>query len=375
VDAYRTEIEILSSRDSGDRKRAADFLLARSLELEEDVELTVLVRYDSIPAASASLAGNVIKGVAVDPALEGEGLAALAVSRVLAEAANRGRNLLRVFTSPRNEAIFTSLGFRRLAVSGDDAVLLESDPRAFGRWAMDARAEFDSRVPPRTRMQAVSQETATRETAAGDTKPVYGTGAVVVNCNPFTLGHRSLVERAAARCGRLLVFVLEADKSSFPADVRLRLVREGTEDLKNVAVIKSGPYLISEATFPTYFLKEKSRATTIHARLDVTLFATKVAPALGIEARFMGTEPYCEVTNLYNSLIKEILEDCGLAAEELPRVEAEGKAISASSVREALRLGDWKTVNTLVPKTTMAYLRSPEAVTVIEAIAAGSGRH
>ena len=370
MDAYRTEVEILSPRDTGDRKRAADFLLARSLELEDDIELTVLVQYDSIPAASASLAGNIIKGVAVDPALEGEGFAALAVSRVLAEAANRGRNLLRVFTSPKNEAIFTSLGFRRLAASGDDAVLLESDPRAFGRWAMDARAGFDALVPPLTWVQA-----APRQSGAGDIPPSYGIGSVVVNCNPFTLGHRSLIERAAARCRRLLVFVLEADKSSFPADVRLRLVREGTADLQNVAVINSGPYLISEATFPTYFLKEKSRSTAIHARLDVTLFASRVAPALGIEARFMGTEPYCEVTKLYNSLIKEILPDCGLAAEELPRVEAEGRAISASSVREALRKGDWKGLEVLVPKTTMAYLRSPEAVTVIEAIAAGSGRH
>lgn len=345
-----------------DRKRAEEFLAARGLDPEGDVDLSVLVSYDGRLAATASLAANVVKEVAVDPSLEGEGLAAVAVSRVVSEAHALGRTLLRVFTSPKNEAVFVSLGFKRLAVSGGDAVLLESDPRAFGRWAAGAAEE-------------VARQAAEPAVSSGGTPRRCRTGAVVVNCNPFTLGHRSLIERAAESCGRLIVFVLEADKSSFPAAARLRLVREGTADLGNVAVIPSGPYLISEATFPTYFLKEKSRATEIHARLDVSLFAARIAPAFGIEARFMGTEPYCEVTNLYNSLMKEILPRNGIAAEELPRVEAGGSAISASSVRAALKLDDWAALEALVPRTTLEYLRSPEAAAAIDRIKAGRTRH
>ncbi|HCM28179.1 MAG TPA: [citrate (pro-3S)-lyase] ligase [Treponema sp.] len=389
MDAYRTKVEILHSRDENDRKRVRDFLEARGLESESDVEVTAFVSYDGRPAATASLAGNVVKGVAVDPAMEGEGLAAVAVSGIIGEARDRGIHLLRVFTSPKNETIFSALGFRRLAVSGGDAILLENDKRAFGRWAEAAKADFARQVPADAAAASVAaaaphasavaaaapHASAVAAAAAAAGEPRYKAGAVVVNCNPFTKGHRSLIERAAARCGRLLVFVLEADKSSFPADVRLRLVREGLADLKNVAVIKSGPYLISEATFPTYFLKEKSRATEIHARMDVTLFATLIAPALGIEARFMGTEPYCVVTGLYNSLMKEILPAHGIAAHELPRVEAEGKAISASTVREALRTGDWPALEALVPDTTINYLRSPEAAPVIERIATGTTRH
>ncbi len=358
MDEYLVRVEVMHPLHPLDRKRTEEFLIARGLDPEGDAEASVLVYYDGRPAATASLAANVVKEVAVDPSLEGEGLAALAVSRIIGEAHAMGRTLLRVFTSPKNEAIFTSLGFKRLASSGGDAMLLESDGRAFDRWAKGVRAEIDRRAP-----------------LPADRKTRYGTGAVVVNCNPFTLGHRSLIERAASSCGRLIVFVLEADKSSFPAAARLRLVREGTADLPNVAVVPSGPYLISEATFPTYFIKEKSRATEIHARLDVTLFAERIAPALGIEARFMGTEPYCPVTSLYNALMKEVLPAHGVASEELLRVEADGKAISASSVRAALKAGDWDALRALIPETTIAYLRSPEAAPVIDKIRAAAGRH
>lgn len=366
MDPYRAKTEVYFPITPSDRKRLESFLLERGLEGEKDVELMVAILYDGHIAASASLSGNIIKEVAVDPLWEGEGLAAAVVSRIISEAHDRGRNLLRVFTTPKNKTIFTALGFTLLAASDSTSakdtpgvILLESDPRAFPRWVSEAKAEL------------------IRQAANGGTgaqKP-YSLGSVVVNCNPFTLGHRSLIERAAAYCDTLLVFVLEADKSSFSSEARLRLVRQGTADLTNVAVIPSGPYLISEATFPTYFLKEKSRATEFHARLDINLFASRVAPALGIGARFMGTEPYCPVTNLYNSLMKELLPIHGLGAVELPRAEAEGRAISASRVREALRTGDWDTLKTLVPDTTLRYLKSPEAAATIEKIAAGKTRH
>jgi [citrate (pro-3S)-lyase] ligase len=365
MDEYRVRVEVLHPLHPRDRKRTEEFLAARGLTPEGDVDLTVLVYYDDILSATASLAADVIKEVAVDPSLEGEGLAAYAVSRVITEAHALGLALLRVFTSPKNESVFSSLGFKRLAVSGADAILMESDPRAFDRWAKSAVAEANALFPADAvpRAPVVSGEGA------------YDVGAVVVNCNPFTRGHRSLIERAASRCGRLYVFVLQADKSYFPAAVRFDLVKKGTADLKNVAVVRSGPYIISEATFPTYFLKEKSRATEIHARLDLTLFAEKLCPAFGIRARFAGTEPYCAVTSLYNGMMRLVLPPLGTAFEELPRLETGGRAISASSVREALRTDDREALGSLLPETTIDYLRSPEAAPVIERIKAGSSRH
>ncbi len=50
-------------------------------------------------------------------------------------------------------------------------------------------------------------------------------GAIVMNANPFTLGHLYLAEYAAARCHILHVFVVEEDRSIFPFPIRLELVR------------------------------------------------------------------------------------------------------------------------------------------------------
>lgn len=377
MDEYRASVEILHPLHAPDRRRAEEFLIARGLTPERDIELTVLVSYDGKPAATASLAFDVVKEVAVDPSLEGEGLAALAVSRILAEAHSRGRHLLRVYTSPRNVETFRSFGFSLLASSGDDAALLESDGRAFSRWALRTRAEIGLGEDPAALPVPGSGRAfrASERGGAGALGTGYDLGAVVVNCNPFTLGHRSLIERAASRCARLLVFVLQSDKSSFPADVRLRLVRAGTADLPKVSVFPSGPYVISEATFPTYFLKERSRATEIHARLDLTLFAGRICPAFGISARFVGTEPYDPVTALYNDLMAEILPAAGVDLVELPRVTNSGAAISASSVRAAIRSMDWGSLENLVPSTTLEYLRSPEAVPVLERIRSAVSRH
>ena len=40
-------------------------------------------------------------------------------------------------------------------------------------------------------------------------------GAVVMNCNPLTLGHRYLIEQALKQCDYLMIFVVQEDKSFF----------------------------------------------------------------------------------------------------------------------------------------------------------------
>ena len=37
-----------------------------------------------------------------------------------------------------------------------------------------------------------------------------------MNCNPFTLGHKYIVEKAARENDNVIIFVVEEDKSSFP---------------------------------------------------------------------------------------------------------------------------------------------------------------
>ncbi|MFH2115842.1 MAG: [citrate (pro-3S)-lyase] ligase, partial [Spirochaetota bacterium] len=146
-------------------------------------------------------------------------------------------------------------------------------------------------------------------------------------------------------------------------------------DLGNVVVASGGSYCVSGATFPAYYLKHKSDAAEMQAALDATLFATRIAPALGIRLRFVGTEPYCEVTSAYNRAMAAILPGHGLELVTLERLERKGEAISASRVRAALHEGKLDLATTLVPPTTAAWLRSPEAFPILERIRTGSGRH
>lgn len=178
--------------------------------------------------------------------------------------------------------------------------------------------------------------------------------------NPFTLGHQYLVEKAAAACDTLHLFVVSEDASLVPFAVRKRLVEAGVAHLPNVVLHDSGPYIISNATFPSYFLKDEAAVIDGHARLDLAVF-TKIAKALNITARYVGEEPTSQVTGLYNKIMCEQLPKAGIECIVVPRKEADGKAISASTVRQCLQSGDWETLKTLLPQTSLDYFRSPEA--------------
>jgi [citrate (pro-3S)-lyase] ligase len=181
-------------------------------------------------------------------------------------------------------------------------------------------------------------------------------GAIVMNADPFTNGHRHLVETAAARCNHLSVFVLSADKAHVPADVRLRLVREGCSQFANTSVLAGGDYIISSATFPDYFFKNKTEVAFAHAQLDATLFAERIAPACGIQARFVGEEPFDPMTSAYNDVLRDILPPRGIKVTIIPRKTLEGAPISASHVRALWQEGRYDEIRPLVPESTLAYI-------------------
>ncbi len=181
-------------------------------------------------------------------------------------------------------------------------------------------------------------------------------GSIVMNCNPFTLGHRYLIEQAAAQCDLLYIFVVEENKSIFSFEDRFMLVQQGTADLENVIVMPSGSFMISTLTFPEYFNKDNPGAVQVDPSMDVEIFGKYIAPALGISVRFAGEEPLDMVTNRYNETMKRILPSYGITFNVIPRKESDGKVISASRVRECLKQKDFIEINNLVPDTTFRYL-------------------
>ena len=160
-----------------------------------------------------------------------------------------------------------------------------------------------------------------------------------------------------------------------PFAVRKRLVREGVAHLPNVVLHDSGPYIISSATFPSYFLRDEDSAITAQARLDLAIFG-RIAQTLSITRRYAGQEPASHVTAIYNQVMAQALPGMGIAFREIPRLCVDGQPVSASSVRQAIHDGVLGTVSGMFPPSTLAFFQSSEAAPVITALkAAENPRH
>ena len=289
--------------------------------------------------ATGSCFGSTLRCFAVSSEHQGEGLLNEIISHLMDVQYSRGNMHLFLYTKVNSSRFFGDLGFYEIARVDGTLVFMENRRTGFPGYL---------KALEKTKKDGVS-------------------AALVMNANPFTLGHQYLVETAAARCDTLHLFVLSEDASLVPFSVRKRLVQEGTAHIPNVVLHDSGPYIISSATFPSYFLKDEAAVIDGHARLDLAVFK-RIAQALNVTERFVGEEPTSQVTGLYNTIMAQELPKVGIACRIIPRKEADGKAISASTVRVALQNGDWKALEALVPSTTLQYFTSPEAAPVLERI-------
>lgn len=178
-------------------------------------------------------------------------------------------------------------------------------------------------------------------------------GAIVMNANPFTKGHRYLIEFAAKTVDKLYIFVVEEDRSYFKFVDRMDMIKIGTNDLKNVLVVPSGEWVLSYKTMPIYFEKEKMQEMKVDACYDLEIFARHVAPKLGITKRFVGEEPLDMVTQKYNEQMKEILSCFAIEVVEIPRMMICDEIVSASKVREYMKQERWDKLESFVPRSTI----------------------
>lgn len=336
-------VSVVNLKDEAERQKVARFLAGLRLDYEPDVEYTVAVWRGPKMIGTGSFSGKVIKCVGVDPDFQGEGITAIILTRLLRKEAERGNDRTFVFTRPQTAPVFLSFGYKEVARVEGIVTLLEKGLSGI-KEAMAGLMEF--------RLD----------------EPDARVGSVVVNANPFSLGHRRLIELAAQECDRVHVFVAGEDRLVFPAEVRLELVRQGAGDLENVLVHPGGEYLISQATFPSYFTREEDRRVRTHAMLDTTVFARHFAPALGITRRYVGEEPFSPVARVYNELLSERLPKAGVEVKQIPRLEVDGQPVSASAIRQFLKEDRWEEVRKLVPATTYGFLLSERAVPVLETL-------
>lgn len=290
--------------------------------------------------ATGSCFGPTLRCFAVSKQHQGEGLLNQIITHLMDVQFQRGNMHLFLYTKVDSAKFFGDLGFYEIARVDGTLVFMEN--------RRDGFANYLKRL----------EKTRTEGTCA----------ALVMNANPFTLGHQYLAETASAACDTLHIFVLSEDTSLVPFAVRKQLVKAGVAHLPNVVLHDSGPYIISNATFPSYFLKDENAVIHGHARLDLAVF-TRIAKALNVTVRYVGEEPTSLVTGIYNGIMAQSLPEAGIACRILPRKDAGGKAISASTVRQAIQQEDWETVKTLVPQTTLDYFLSPASEPVRRAIA------
>lgn len=304
------------------------FLSKNGLEPPESApSYTVNLVDDGEILATGSLDGNVLKYIAVSPNSQGEGYCAKVVSILVQQAIQTGQSHLLLCTKPEKAELFQGTAFYRVAETAE-MLLMEN------------------------RRNGVSAYVASLPQA-----PAGGAiGAIVANCNPFTRGHRYLVETAAARCDFLYLFIVSEDRSTFSTREREELARRNVADLPNVAVCSTGGYMISAATFPSYFLKDQTLAPIYSAELDLKIFAECFARPLQITHRFMGEEPFCPVTRLYNQQMLQLLPAWGIVPVVIPRLAVDGVPISASQVRALLQKGQREQLRELVGVETYQYL-------------------
>lgn len=342
---------VISQILPSDRRAMAqtDALLKQEgIQLDKNLDYTCgLLDDDYNVIATGSCFGNTLRCFAVDHNHQGEGLLNQVVSHLMDVQAQRGNLRLFLYTKPSAARFFGDLGFHEIARVPDKLVFMENRRDGFPGYL---------RQLERTKKDGVS-------------------AAIVMNANPFTLGHQYLIETAASACDALHLFIVSEDMSLVPFSVRKRLIEAGTAHLKNVIFHDCGPYIISAATFPSYFLKDEAAVIEGQARLDLTVF-TRIARALNITVRWVGEEPASQVTGIYNAIMAEALPKAGIACRVIPRKAIDGQFISASVARKALHDGDMAAFRRLVPETTYEWFNSPEAVPVLNAIrAAGDVAH
>ena len=339
------------------RRRIEQFLGDNGLRLDDVDYYAALVdeTTDEI-VAGGGLKGGVIKCVAVADGHKGEAVANQIVSHLIAHANADGHQCVKLFTKPQNQKMFESMSFRLLA-EAPKAILMETGIGGIKRYSEELESE-------KGKVKSEKSNGKLHHLNPSTPQPIMPpSGIIIMNCNPFTLGHRYLIEQAAQQVETLYILVVREDCSMFGYDERKAMIVRGVAHINNVVVCDGSEYSISATTFPTYFLKSLSDASDTQMTLDIDLYRRHIAPALGATVRFVGTEPDDPLTRRYNELMKSMLPD----VREVARLQQSGVAVSASRVRKAIVENHLALAARLVPPTTVPYIVAHLATRALKA--------
>lgn len=317
-------------------------LAAEGIKLDANLDYTAGI-YDGSDklVATGSCYANTLRCVTVGGGHQGEGLLGKILTHLIDYQMLRGITHLFVYTKADKAFFFSDLGFTEIARVDGLLSFMENRRNGFVSYLERlAKSRHEGR-----------------------------SAALVMNCNPFTLGHLLLIQKAASENDIVHLFVVSEDKSFFPFEDRYELVKQGCADLANIVLHETGSYMISSAVFPSYFLEDDQTAIRAQAKLDVELFK-KIAAALSVSTRYVGEEPFSKVTRIYNETMCKELPQAGIECIVIPRKEEKGVPISASQVRRLLCEGRLSEAGKLVPPSTFTYLTSTAGQEIIKKLKA-----
>lgn len=310
------------------RKAVEAFLQSHGLTLDRiDYYAAVCpVGTDRIVAAGGLLR-DAIRCIATESNEQDEHFAARLVSHLMAIVRRRGYPTVKVFTKSENRTVFESLAFKVIAET-HGVVFMENSLQPLHAYLDSLR---------KLRRSGTS-------------------GVIVMNCNPFTLGHRYLVSHAAREVDNLYIIPLLDSADGFTYEERREMILRGTRDIANVTVCEGSAYSVSRVTFPTYFIKRTDDATDRQIDIDLEVFARYIAPALGATVRFVGTEPLDPLTRRYNDAMLRTLPRRGIDVRVVERLEGQGKPVSASATRTMIAANRMHAAMEQVPPTSRPFI-------------------
>lgn len=318
------------------------FLNLNGISRDKNLDYTcAVIGEDKSVIATGSCFKNTLRCLAVDKKYQGCGLLNKIITHLINFEFQRDVSHIFIYTKFDTAKFFEDIGFYEI-VSDKDAniAFLENKSDGFKKYLLN----LEKSVIKKNK-----------------------NAAIVMNANPLTLGHLYLIERAAAENDILNIFIVSEEASIMPFEVRKGLIIEGTSHLKNIIYHDTGNYIISNATFPSYFQKDEKDVITGHAVIDIEIFI-KIAKMSGINARYAGDEPDSATTGIYNKIMSERLENHDIKFVEIPRLKLNDKIISASKVREMIKSGEIAKIKDLVPPVTYNYFLSDGAKPVIKRI-------
>lgn len=351
--------EVLDIENPYDIKLVSNFLNNLGFDfIANEVDCTMLLyNLNGEIVGTGSYKNKTLKYVAVAPKFRDSTAFALIVTHI-SNIILQKHSTCFVFTKPSTAKLFQSLGFSIIATAEPLFTVLE-----FGLKTIKDYQDYLKSIKRKTKTKNIS--------------------TIVVNCNPFTNGHKYLIEKASSESELVYLFVVEENLSAFPFEIRWELIKQGIQHLNNVVMVKAGEYIVSGSIFPNYFLKNESfdLVSQKQAEIDVTIFTEYFVPILGITKRYIGTENYCKTTCAYNTAMFKILPKAGVEVIEITRKALgmdknnEPNYISASKVRNAIKNDRLNDVIDFIPMVTRNFLLSEDANEIIENIIQNSGRH